>query len=108
VLSRHGKILGDAALPELYGEFEAAAESGAYQSYREVLHSALRAFGARLGFTPASAEIASLPESLPAWPPFPDTVVALPRLKKRYRLALISNIDDDLFAQTQKTSGGGV
>ncbi|MFZ3342875.1 MAG: haloacid dehalogenase type II [Terriglobales bacterium] len=102
VLGRHGHALTDAAILELYGEFEAAAESGAYQSYREVLQSVVRAFSARLGFTPAPADITSLSESVAAWPPFPDTVAALRQLKKRYRLAVISNIDDDLFMQTRK------
>jgi len=40
-----------------------------------------------------------------AWPPFADTAGALERLKKRYKLAIISNIDDDLFAQTRKFLG---
>ena len=57
VLGRHGQTLTDAAILDLYGEFEAAAESGAYQSYRKVLQSVVRAFGARLGFTPAPADI---------------------------------------------------
>jgi 2-haloacid dehalogenase len=42
----------------------------------------------------------SLAESLPGWKPFSDTVVALQRLKSKYRLGIISNIDDDLFAGT--------
>jgi len=66
----------------------------------------VEAFGERLGFNPSSAEIRSLHESVAAWPPFSDTVGALQRLKKkRYKLAIISNIDDDLFAQTRKFLG---
>ena len=34
--------------------------------------------------------------------PFPDTVESLEFLKSRYRLVIISNIDDDLFAQTAR------
>ena len=33
---------------------------------------------------------------------FSDTVAALRELQKRYKLVMISNIDDDLFAQTRK------
>ncbi len=105
VLGRHGQTLTDAAILDLYGEFEAAAEGGAYQSYRKVLQSVVRAFGARLGFTPAPADITSLSDSLPLWPPFSDTMAALRQLKNRYRLAVISNIDDDLFAETRKDLG---
>ena len=102
VLASHGQSLPDAAILELYGEFEAEAQSGPYQSYREVLQSVVRAFADRYRFQATDAEIRSLHESVPAWPPFPDTVAALRELQKRYKLVVISNIDDDLFAETQK------
>jgi 2-haloacid dehalogenase len=102
VLGNHGQTLPDAAILELYGEFEAAAEGGPYQSYRDVLQSVVRAFADRLNFAASSAEIHSLHESVTAWRPFPDTVSALRELQKRYKLAIISNIDDDLFAETRK------
>jgi 2-haloacid dehalogenase len=105
VLGRHGQTLTDAAILEVYGEFEAEAESGAYRMYRDVLQSVVQAFAERLGFTPGPADISSLSESVPSWPPFPDTVAALRQLGKRYRLAVISNIDDDLFAETRKHLG---
>jgi 2-haloacid dehalogenase len=102
VLANHAQSLPDAALLELYGEFEAEAESGPYQRYRDVLQSVVRAFADRLHFEVSSAEIRSLHESVRTWPPFPDTVPALRELQKRYKLAVISNIDDDLFAETRK------
>ena len=105
VLARHGQSLDDARILELYGEFEAEAESGTFRRYREVLQSVVRGFGERLGFDPDPGDIRSLSESVPAWPPFPDTVEALRQLKKHYKLAVISNIDDDLFAQTRKHLG---
>jgi 2-haloacid dehalogenase len=102
VLANHGQSLPDAAILELYGEFEAEAESGPYQSYRDVLQSVVRGFAHRLQFQASSAEICSLHESIPAWPPFPDTIAALRQLQQRYKLVVISNIDDDLFAETRK------
>ena len=100
ILSSHRKVLADAALLELYGELEAAAETGPFRPYREILQSVVRGFGERLGFSPTDAEIHSLPESLVHWQPFPDTIAALRQLKARYRLGIISNIDDDLFSLT--------
>ena len=105
VLSRHHHNPSDAAILELYGEFEAEEEAGAYQSYKKVLESVVERFGKHFGFTPAPDELISLPESVPSWLPFPDTVAALRQLQKRYQLAVISNIDDDLFAETQKHLG---
>ena len=98
VLAAHGKNISDAGLLATYGELEAEAEQGGYRAYREVLQSVVRGLGARLGFSPSESEARSLPDSLTNWRPFPDTVEALRRLKARYRLAVISNIDDDLFA----------
>ncbi|MGB6384099.1 MAG: haloacid dehalogenase type II [Terriglobales bacterium] len=102
VLANHGQTLLDAAILELYGEFEAEAESGSYRSYRDVLQSVVRAFADHLNFAASSAEIHSLHESVGAWRPFPDTVCALRELQKRFKLAIISNIDDDLFAETRE------
>ena len=102
VLANHGQRLPDAAILELYGEFEAEAESGPYQSYRAVLQSVVRTLADRLRFAASAAEIRSLHESVAAWQPFPDTVPALRALQKRYQLVVISNIDNDLFAETRK------
>lgn len=41
-------------------------------------------------------------ESLPSWPLFKETNPSLAQLSRRYRLALISNIDDRLIAETLK------
>jgi len=105
ILATHRKTLSDAALLELYAELEAQAEQGDYQPYRDVLETVVRGFGERLGFTPTEAETRSLPESLSRWEPFPDTVAALRRLKSRYKLAVLSNVDDDLFAFTSPKLG---
>ncbi len=52
-----------------------------------------------------SPEARSLPDSLPTWKPWPDTVAALRQLKTKFRLAILSNVDDDLFAATRPQLG---
>lgn len=104
ILAAHGQSIPDDAVLEIYGELEAQAERE-YQPYTEVLQSVVRGFGDRLGFSPSKAEQQSLPASVPDWQPFPDTIAALRKLKTRYRLAVISNIDDDLFAVTAPRLG---
>lgn len=101
ILAAHGKKIDDATLLKLYGDCELLAEQGEFHPYREVLQSVVRRFGAQLGFSPTDAQAASLPDSLPSWKPWPDTVAALRKLKSRYRLAILSNVDDDLFAETR-------
>jgi len=105
VLSAHGQDTDDATILRLYGDFEASAEQGEYRSYREVLQSVGRQFGERLGFVPTVQETGSLPDSLPLWKPWPDTLTALRELQSRFRLAIVSNVDDDLFAATQPQLG---
>jgi 2-haloacid dehalogenase len=102
ILAAHNKQVADAALLEIYGELELEAETGKYQRYRDVLKQVVRGFGSRLGFKPSDSEVSSLPESLPQWKPFADTVESLRRLKKRYKLVILSNIDDDLFATSAR------
>ncbi len=100
ILAAHGKTISDLAFLEMYSELEVKAEQGEFRPYRDVLQSVARGFGERLGFTPSESEERSLPESLTDWRPFPDSVPALRQLKSRYQLAIISNVDDDLFAAT--------
>jgi 2-haloacid dehalogenase len=101
ILSAHGKKIDDATVLELYGNFEQLSEQGAFRPYREVLQSVVRQFADKLGFVSTVEEARSLPDSLALWKPWPDTVAALRQLKSRYRLAILSNVDDDLFAATR-------
>jgi 2-haloacid dehalogenase len=106
VLAAHGKDVDAAALLQLYGDFEASAEQGKFICYREVLQSVVRQFGKQFDFEPTEQEVRSLPESLQSWKPWPDTTPALRRrLHSRFRLAIISNVDDDLFSATQPQLG---
>ena len=100
ILVAHGKKVDDPTILKLFGGFEARAEQGQFQLYRQVLQSVVRQFGEELGFMPTDHEARSLPESLASWKPWPDTVRALRQLKERFHLAIISNVDDDLFAAT--------
>jgi len=101
ILAAHGKKIDDATLLKLYGDFEQRSEQGKFQPYRKVLESVVRQFGDELRFNPTAEELRSLPDSLSTWKPWPDTVAALRQLKTRYRLAILSNVDDDLFATTR-------
>jgi 2-haloacid dehalogenase len=105
ILAAHKKTVADPTLLKLYGDFEQRSEHGVFHPYREVLASVVRQFGIELGFTPTPDQIRALPDSLPTWKPWPDTVAALCQLKTRFRLAILSNVDDDLFAGTRPQLG---
>jgi len=82
----------------LYSEFEPRQQEQAYRSYREILAGVVRDFAAHFDFSVSGEEAGGLAESIREWQAFPDTAPALQRLKQRYKLAVLSNIDDDLFA----------
>lgn len=105
VMRAHGRRVSDAELMELYAEVEREGKSGEYRRYREVLRATVRGICTRLRIAPSRSEVECLADSLGDWQPFDDTVDALERLKTRYRLCIVSNVDDDLFAGTARTLG---
>lgn len=56
---------------------------------------------------PTPAESTSFGDSVGSWPAFPDTVDALHRLSKTFRLVVLSNVDRASFAQSNTGSLGG-
>jgi 2-haloacid dehalogenase len=102
LLKSEGIKLEDKDMLKLYAELETKAESGEYMPYRDVLRAVVREMGERLGFTPSLEEQDCIAESMRKWKPFPDTKEALHELKKNFRLAVISNTDEDLIAVTLK------
>lgn len=47
---------------------------------------------------PPQAEVDAVGASVGQWPAFSDTVAALNRLKKHYKLAILSNVDEESFS----------
>ncbi len=105
LLAGHGVTIDDDEVLSLFGKVESSVEAERYRPYREILCEVVDGFGEALGFTPSGSERESLAESVREWPPFADSVDALAALKSRYRLAVISNIDDDLFAHSAQKFG---
>jgi len=100
--ARVGKRLDDAAIIAAYHREEPAVEFESYRAYSDVLTKTARRVAGRLGLQIAPERAAFLVESLANWQPFPDTNAALERLVKRYRLGILSNVDDDLLEATRR------
>ncbi|MGK7953221.1 MAG: haloacid dehalogenase type II [Xenococcaceae cyanobacterium] len=105
LLANHGVDLDDEEILKKFAEFESRQQQGEYLRYYDVLKAVVRKFGEEFNFEPSLAEQNSLPDSIKHWQPFPDTVKALQLLKSRFQLGIISNIDNDLFADTAKHLG---
>lgn len=54
--------------------------------------------------SPSEEESIQFGESVGSWPAFPDTVEALHRLQKHYKLVVLSNVDRASFAQSNAGS----
>ena len=106
VLRAHGVEASDDEILDLHAgtehRLQSASEEGGYVKYRDVLGEEVREAGRRWSFEPDTSEVGALPDSVRYWLPFPDTVNALHALKSRYELAIISNVDDGLFALTAR------
>ena len=95
-----------AEILELFADVEPVVQSsGEFKEYRVVLREVMTLIGERLGIRVAEADADCLSASLPHWPVFPDAGPALRALQQRYRLAIISNVDDDLFAGSARALG---
>jgi len=94
---RAGIAMQPDAVLRSFALHERAVEAGAYQSYRAVLTEVLRLFAAEYSLTIPHGRESLLAESVPRWPAFAETPSAMRAFKLRYRLAVLSNVDDDLF-----------
>lgn len=105
MLRKRGLALRDDDLLALYAAIESEEEAGEYRPYRDILARSLRRVFQRCGATSSAAQERAFANSVGDWPPFADTVAALQRLRRRYKLAILSNVDDDLFARTNGRLG---
>jgi 2-haloacid dehalogenase len=105
VTRAHGVDVPDEELLATYADHEAALEAGPYLRYRDVLARACRGVCADLGIEPVDTEVAAFAGSVGEWPAFPDSAAALAALTQRFRLAVITNCDDDLFAASNRRLG---
>jgi 2-haloacid dehalogenase len=79
--------------------------SDQYKPYREILAEVIEGMAEDLRFSLDPASRYLLSDRFDDWKPFPDTVTSLKKLKEKYQLAIISNVDDELFAISNRLLG---
>ena len=99
--------LADDRTPELllaYHEFERVIEAERpHRLYRDVLVEAIVRAAWKLGIHVSEAQARALPGSWGTLPVFPDVESMLAELRtKGYRLGMLTNCDEDLFAKTHQ------
>jgi 2-haloacid dehalogenase len=105
ILRAHGIDADGEDVLVRYARHEAVAEAGPYRRYRDVLAAGLHGVAAEFGFEPSASEVERFSGSVVDWPAFPDSSAALASLNERFRLGVITNCDDDLFAASNERLG---
>lgn len=105
VLASHGVSATDDEIIAAYAGLERRIEAGPYTKYRDVLRGVMAGLGTRFKFDPTPAECDEFAASVVEWPAFDDTPKALRSLQERVKVAIVSNVDEDLFAGTKKHLG---
>ena len=106
VLESHGIRKSRTEVLALFADAEPRVQgSEDFLEYRTVLRRVMAAIGEEVGIACSESELGCLADTLPGWPVFPEVADALRYLKTRCRLAVISNVDDDLFAGTARALG---
>lgn len=105
ILIRHELEWSDNQILDAFAANESVAQQSPYSTYREVLTEVLQRIGAANGFIPTPDDLQAFSSSVPNWPAFPDSAESLAILKQHFRLAVITNCDDDLFAESNRKLG---
>jgi 2-haloacid dehalogenase len=107
ILHRHGRPDSQVATlaHAFHEEGRRLRDTPPWKSYRQVLGDSVIFAMARADLTATAADIDGLIARLSLIPAHPDVPAALTVLKKRYRLAAISNTDDDLIAGSLPSLG---
>ncbi|HTZ85203.1 MAG TPA: HAD-IA family hydrolase [Solirubrobacteraceae bacterium] len=89
-------------LISLFHEISQEIEGGSYELYAEVLRRTAIEIAKRLEWPLEPSRSGFLPDSVQRWAPFKETNTQLQKLAKKYKLGLLSNIDDKLLGQTRR------
>ena len=105
-LAGHGVELSKSEILALFASVEPEVQQAEeFLEYRQVLRRVMALMGQRVDVQFSGAEANSLVDTIGTWPLFPDTVEALELMKRRYKLTVISNVDDDLFFPSARAMG---
>jgi 2-haloacid dehalogenase/putative hydrolase of the HAD superfamily len=91
----------DELIPAFH-EAQRQIEAGSYELYAEVLRRTAVQIAKTLGWPLEPSRAGFLPDSVKRWLPFKETNTQLAKLAKKYKLGLISNIDDKLLGETRR------
>jgi 2-haloacid dehalogenase len=105
ILAAHDVDVDDERLLEGFAASEARLEAGTYLPYRTILAATARSVGRQVGIEVTDDEAAGFGHSVGDWPAFDDSTRSLRILRRRFKLGVLTNCDDDLFAASNRRLG---
>jgi 2-haloalkanoic acid dehalogenase type II len=99
------EMTGEALLTAYSGHEARAEAEHPGEPYPAILARSFRALGRELGPEVSDEDAGRLARSVPAWPAFGDSRDALAALAGRYQLIILSNVDRDSFAASNRRLG---
>ena len=100
--AKDGYTIAKDELVPLFLKYQAEVKGGSYELYAEVLRRVAMSIARDLGWPLESSRANFLPESVHRWPAFKETNTQLDRFRKKFKIGLISNIDDKLLGHTRR------
>ena len=101
-LDVQGVEVEDIEILETFGPVEATEEAATPEAlYPNILRRVHDRLAAVWGLDPDPSAAARFGNSVGSWPPFSDSHEALTRLGQRYRLVILSNVDQESFAASR-------
>src|SRR5579884_1196520 len=100
--ARDGFTIERDQLIPLFHEVQQRIQAGSYELYAEVLRRTAVEIAKELGWPLEPSRSGFLPDSVQRWPPFKESNSVLQKIAKKYKVGLISNIDDKLLGQTRR------
>jgi 2-haloalkanoic acid dehalogenase type II len=105
-IETQGAELGDVEILESFGVTESTQEAETPDApYPEILEGVHKRLAIQWGLPPDGSAARRFGQSVGSWPAFPDAHGALTRLKQRYRLVILSNVDRGSFSASQRQLG---
>jgi putative hydrolase of the HAD superfamily len=106
IADKAGVKVSDEAILASYGKAEGAEhERTPGLPFPQMLAPSYRAMAAELGLPTSADDVEAIRLSIPDWPAFPDSVEALKRLRKYFRLVAMTNSDNWALGHFSRTLG---
>jgi 2-haloacid dehalogenase len=99
---KDGFSFDEAAFLARFMEVQAEIMAGSYELYAEVLRRAIVKVAGEMGWEVEPSRAQFLPNSVAYWLPFREANAAMDRIKRRYEIGIVSNIDDKLLGISRR------